>query len=190
LRPRSDQPGRADLAEQPDPRRAAPRADRRKFDDTGDAVVVKSRAPTAGVAQLSPRPPPDPRHPAPNADRSELAGSADTAVGSRPRSDQPGRADPRQQPALGAQRRARIEVRSPAARTLPSVPDEDQDDWTRPTSVSLSLAPPPNLQTRSAECGSILPISWSNERGSNLCAAMRSKGRLPRDPQALVRHLF
>jgi hypothetical protein len=47
---------------------------------------------------------------------------------------------------LGAQRRARIEVSSPAARILPAVPDEDHGDSNRPTSVSLCpIARHPNL---------------------------------------------
>jgi hypothetical protein len=43
----------------------------------------------------------------------------------------------------GAQRRARIEVSSPALRTLPSVPEDDHDADRR-TSVSPTLARYPN----------------------------------------------
>jgi hypothetical protein len=95
---------------------------------------------------FTPRPLSESGRLAPNADRSELAASADAVVGSRPRSDQPGRADPRQT----AQRRARIEVRSPTPGTLSSAKSR------APITGVTQLPTSPNslLWARRAEHGS------------------------------------
>jgi hypothetical protein len=62
-----------------------------------------------------------------------------------------------QQPDLGAQRRARIEVSSPAAKTPPSIGNSDRTNRVRSTSSSSTLPGPavsksPRLQVRLPTC--------------------------------------
>jgi hypothetical protein len=96
-------------------------------------------------------PPPDPRRAAPDADRMELAGTANTAVGSRPRSDPQGRADPRQTAPIGARsaERGSKEVRRHRGRCRRS-----RAEHNRRSGPSCPPRPPPESQARSAERGS------------------------------------
>jgi hypothetical protein len=70
-------------------------------------------------------------------------------IASSPQGASPLRPDPRP----GAQRRARIEVSSPALRTLPSVRDKDPDDSNRPPDSPQTFSPHrpiPGAQRRTA----------------------------------------